>query len=110
MDSFSGRGAVTRDDVGRVSPVSRVVDAYRALDLLSKHPLVDANRIAVMGFSHGGGPGLYSSLLRFQKLHGNPDVHFAAYISVYGNCGTTFREDEALLSVLGVSSRSARPS
>ncbi len=49
-----------------------------------------------MGFSHGGGPALYSSLVRFQKLHGNPDVHFAAHISVYGNCGTTYREDEVL--------------
>ena len=96
VDSFSGRGVATLADAGKVSAVSRVVDAYRALELLSKHPLVDPNKIAVMGFSHGGSPALYSSLVRFQKLHGNPDLQFAAHVSVYGNCGTTFREDEAL--------------
>jgi dienelactone hydrolase len=96
VDSFSGRGIATLADAGRVSPVSRVVDAYRALELLSKHPLVDANKIVVMGFSHGGGPALYSSLVRFQKLRGKPDLQFAAHISVYGGCGTTFRQDEVL--------------
>ncbi len=96
VDSFSGRGIATLADAGRVHPVSRVVDAYRALELLSKHPLVDANKIAVMGFSHGGGPALYSSLVRFEKLHGKPDVRFAAHISVYGGCGATYREDEVL--------------
>jgi len=96
VDSFSGRGVATLADAGKVSAVSRVVDAYRALELLSKHPLVDPNKIAVMGFSHGGSPALYSSLVRFQKLHGNPDLQFVAHVSVYGNCGTTFREDEAL--------------
>ena len=34
--------------------------------------------------------------MRFQKLHGNPDLQFAAHISVYGICGTTYREDEVL--------------
>jgi dienelactone hydrolase len=96
VDSFSGRGVATLADAGRVSPVNRVVDAYRALELLSKHPLIDANKIAVMGFSHGSVAALYSSLLRFQKLHGKPDLQFAAHISVYGICGTTYREDEAL--------------
>ena len=96
VDSFSARGVATLADAGRVSPVSRVVDAYRALELLSKHPLIDPNKITVMGFSHGGSAALYSSLVRFQKLHGNPDLRFAAHISVYGGCGTTFREDEVL--------------
>src|SRR5580765_4336770 len=35
VDSFSGRGIATLADAGRVSPTSRVVDAYRALELLS---------------------------------------------------------------------------
>jgi dienelactone hydrolase len=96
VDSFAGRGIATLADVGRISPVSRVVDAYRALELLAKHPLIDAGKIAVMGFSHGGGPALYSSLVRFQKMYGKSDIQFAAHISVYGGCGTTFLQDEAL--------------
>src|ERR1051325_4244398 len=46
VDSFSGRGIASLADAGRVHPVSRVVDAYRALELLSKHPLIDPNKIA----------------------------------------------------------------
>ena len=49
-----------------------------------------------MGFSHGGSAALYSGLVRFQRLHGNPDVRYAAHISVYGLCVTTYHEDEAL--------------
>jgi len=96
VDSFSGRGIATLADASKIDPVSRVVDAYRALDLLAKHPLVDASKIAVMGFSHGGGAALYSSLVRFQQMYGKPEVQFAAHVSVYGGCHTTFRQDEAL--------------
>ena len=98
VDSFSGRGIATLADAGRVSAVSRVVDAYRALDVLSKHPLVDANKIAVMGFSHGGAPALYSSVLRFQKMYGSAGVQFVAHVPVYGSCGTTFHDDEGLVT------------
>ncbi len=49
-----------------------------------------------MGFSHGGSAALYSGLVRFQKLHGNPDVRYAAHISVYGLCVTTYHEDDLL--------------
>jgi dienelactone hydrolase len=94
VDSFSGRGIATLADAARVSPVTRVVDAYRALDVLAKHPLIDPKKIAVMGFSHGGAPALYSSVLRL--MHGTPDVQFAAHVPVYGNCGTSFHEDAAL--------------
>ena len=98
VDSFSGRGIATPADVGRFSAVSRVVDAYRALDVLAKHPLIDPNKIAVMGFSHGGTTALYSSVLRFQKMHGNPGVQFVAHVPVYGGCETTFHGDEALVA------------
>jgi dienelactone hydrolase len=96
VDSFAGRGIATLADSLRVNAVTRVVDAYRALDVLGRHPLIDAKKIAVMGFSHGGGPALYSSVLRFQKMHGNPDVQFAAHVPVYANCNTSFHEDAAL--------------
>lgn len=77
-------------------PITRVTDAYRALELLANHPLIDPNKIAVMGFSRGGVPALYASMLRFQKMYGNANIQFAAYITVYGSCGTTYQGDEAL--------------
>jgi dienelactone hydrolase len=96
VDSFSPRGVVTFADLGKVSPLTRMIDAYRALELLAKHRLVDANKIAVMGFSHGSAGALYSSLVRFQKMYGKPDVQFAAHIAAYSLCGTTYLQDEVL--------------
>ena len=95
VDSFAGRGVNTLADVEKVSFLSRTLDAFGALELLAKHPLIDPQRIAVMGFSHGAVAALYSNVERFRKMHGNPDVQFAAHISVYGLCWTEFREDES---------------
>jgi len=96
VDSWSGRGLQNiGTDTTRVSTMSRIYDLVGALDVLSKNPLVEPSKIVVMGFSHGGQPALYSSLERFGKLFG-PGAKPAAHISVYGSCGTTFREDEAV--------------
>lgn len=96
VDSYSGRGVASLADGARVSSLTRVADTYRALDVLAKHPLIDAKKVAVMGFSQGGTSALFSSMLRFQKVHGNPDLQLAAYVPVYSYCGTSYREDTAL--------------
>ncbi len=55
LDSFGGRGiASICDNVARLFPVQRVPDVYGALRVLATHPKVKADRIALMGFSHGG--------------------------------------------------------
>jgi dienelactone hydrolase len=96
VDSWSGRGLKNiAAEAARVSPMSRIYDLVGALDVLAKNPLVDASKIAVMGFSHGGPPALYSSLERFEKLFSS-DVRFAAHISVYGPCNIAFQQDEAV--------------
>jgi dienelactone hydrolase len=46
-----------------------------------------------MGFSRGGTSALYSSLTRFQKMHGT-DAKFIAHIAFYATCGTRYRDDE----------------
>ena len=53
-----------------------------------------------MGFSHGSQAALYGNTERFQQLYGSPDLQYAAYISVYGICVTSFRGDEGLLKPL----------
>ena len=68
MDSFTPRGILSLADVGRLNSLVRVVDAYRALALLSSHRLIDPDKIIVMGGSHGGTPALYSGMARFQRL------------------------------------------
>lgn len=91
LDSFTGRGIVqTITDQSQLGRLAMIVDAYRALELLSNHPRIDAARIAVMGFSKGGFVALYSSMRRFQRLYGPANVEFAAYIPFYGGCETHF--------------------
>ncbi len=82
LDAFTGRGIVqTSTDQASLGRLAMTYDAYRALEVLEKHSRIDPQRIAVMGFSRGGQAALYSSVKRFQKMHG-PALgrDFAAYI------------------------------
>lgn len=95
LDSFTGRGVTdTRANLAQLSPFASLVDAYRALELLSKNPRIDPSKIAIMGFSRGALVALYASSRRFQALYGPPDVEFAAYIAFYAPCGTTYIDDD----------------
>lgn len=86
LDSFTGRGMASAPNV---TNMARIVDAYRALELLAQHPRIDPDRIAIMGFSHGGYAALYSSMKRFARMHGPPDGRtFAAHIVFYPGCRT----------------------
>ena len=68
-----------------------VLDIYRALDILAKHPRVDPQRIVLMGFSRGGQAALYASLKRFHKLWSGCGMKFAGYIPLYPDCATSSR-------------------
>ena len=95
LDTFTGRGiSQTITDQSQLSSFSMIVDAYKGLELLSRHPRIDPTRIAVMGFSKGGFASLYSSMKRFQRLWGTPGLEFAAYISFYTRCDAPLLEDE----------------
>jgi dienelactone hydrolase len=94
IDSFTPRGIDnTRDDQSRLGRLAMIIDAYRALELLSKNPRVDPARIAIMGFSRGGQAALYASMKRFQRMYGPTNLEFAAYIPFYPNCSTTYKLD-----------------
>ena len=101
VDSNSARGC-SLDSKSRCKNYSEhqgmanIVDAYRALELLSTHPQIDSNRIALMGFSVGGKATLYASVKRFQKMWGTPGLEFAAYIPFYPACNIAFDHDEKI--------------
>jgi dienelactone hydrolase len=99
IDYFTGRGIENMNaDQTKLGRLSAMIDLYRALALLGTHKRIDPNRIAVMGFARGGDVALYSSLTRFQKMYAPEGLSFAAYLSFYPWCGTSYLEDEAVSS------------
>jgi dienelactone hydrolase len=87
VDSFSARGIEsTLYDQTQLGLLAMVVDAYRALDVLARHPHIDPLRIALMGFSRGGTAALYAGITRFQRAHNPNGAAFAAYLPFYATC------------------------
>jgi dienelactone hydrolase len=91
IDGFTGRGLTSvNTDQASLGRLNFVLDIYRALDVLAKHPRVDPQRIALMGFSRGGQAALYASLTRFDKQWNKSEIQFAAYIPFYPDCATSY--------------------
>lgn len=94
IDGFTGRGLTsTSTNQALLGRLNFILDIYRALDVLAKHPRIDPQRVALMGFSRGGQAALYASLTRFHKMWNRSGVEFAAYIPFYPDCATTFVGD-----------------
>ncbi len=94
LDGFTGRGlTVVYTNQALLGRLNFIVDVYRALNVLAKHPRVDPQRIALMGFSRGGQAALYASLTRFHKMWNSSGIEIAAYIALYPDCMTTYISD-----------------
>ena len=94
LDGFTGRGlASVNTDQALLGRLNFILDAYRALDILARHPRVDPSRIALMGFSRGGQAALFASLNRFHQIWNKSGTDFAAYIPFYPDCMTTYISD-----------------
>ena len=76
--------------------ITRIVDARRALEILSKHPRIDPARIGCIGSSLGGVGCLYQSVKRFQKMWGAPGLEFAASVPMYPVCNFKYVEDDEM--------------
>ena len=93
LNSFKSRGVMST--VGtqvEVTMAMMILDAYRALAVLSKHPRIDKNRISITGWSLGGGTTLFSGWLPLKNII-EPDLSFAAHLAFYPPC---FIEPEIL--------------
>jgi len=94
VDSFTGRGLteVCRNARALLS-LQRLPDAYGALRILATHPRLDARRIALMGFSHGGGLTLGASTRwahdRYTPAAG---AAFRAFLPFYPGCSNAYPE------------------
>lgn len=93
LDTFSGRGITsTVQDQTLLHSLAMMVDSYRALDLLAKHPRIDASKISIMGFSKGAVASVFSASTRFKAMYGG-SAKFASHIGLYTPCNTRFIGD-----------------
>jgi dienelactone hydrolase len=94
LDRFGPRGVKsTAEDQSKVPFAADVADAFAALRLLASHPRIDANRIAIMGFSRGGLASWRTAVERIIAAQQLPEgLRFAAHIQMYsGGCNGVFR-------------------
>jgi dienelactone hydrolase len=83
VDSFSSRG-LNRvcGDGALLPPRMRSEDAFVAAASLRRESFIDRERIAAMGFSHGGQTVLWAA--RTETQHG--DVRLKAFVALYPGC------------------------
>jgi dienelactone hydrolase len=94
LDGFTARGLTDLNpNQALLGRLNLILDIYRSLEILAKHPRVDPARIGLLGFSRGGQAALYASLKRFHQLWNKSGIEFAAYVAFYPDCMTTFRSD-----------------
>ena len=114
IDGFTGRGLTSvSSNQALMARTNLILDIYRALDVLAKHPRVDPQRVAIMGFSRGGQAALYASLKRFDAQWNTSGIVPAAYLPVYPDCAITFMSDtdvvERPIRILGGGSDDYNP-
>lgn len=98
VDSYTARGLTSiSDDHGKLGSLVMMVDAYRALAVLARHPRIDPRRIALMGFSFGGQAVLSSTMRRFADAYAPPGVRFATFVALYPVCTTTYLHDDLVV-------------
>ena len=94
IDSFRGRGIEEVCTNGpALLPVQRVPDAFGALRFIAAHPRIDPQRVALMGFSHGGALAMLASTAWAKEIYaaaGAPS--FRAFFPFYPNCNADFPE------------------
>ena len=96
-DSFGPRGASVSSVIKnpfRVSHTTRAKDAHGARYYLSELPYVDSDRIAVMGWSHGG----LSTIVSVKEAYGGES--FKAAIAFYPYCAYSMNWLKAPLLIL----------
>ena len=86
LNSFKSRGITsTVGSQDEVTIAAVILDAYRALEKLSKHPKINKDKVAITGWSLGGGVALFSGWMPLKKAI-TDELSFAAHLAFYPPC------------------------
>ena len=93
--------------------VDVISDAYSALKILGTHPLIDASRIGVTGYSYGGMGTRYVLDKRLKDIMAADSPPFALHMDIYGPChqntGAWETTGAPYLAIYGDSDNSVEP-
>jgi dienelactone hydrolase len=79
LDNYSARGAVhTFADQSQVALFSGYIDAFMALEYLSKDPKINIKKVGISGYSRGGMISIMASEKRLRDALVSKDLYFAA--------------------------------
>ena len=79
LDNYSARGAVhTYIDQSQVALFSGYIDAFMALEYLSKDPKINIKKVGISGYSRGGMISVMASEKRLRDALVSKDLYFAA--------------------------------
>ena len=86
LNSFKSRGITsTVGSQDEVTIAAVILDAYRALEKLAKHPKINKDKVALTGWSLGGGVSLFAGWMPLKKAI-TDQVSFAAHLAFYPPC------------------------
>ncbi len=86
LNSFKSRGiSSTVGSQISVTTAMMVLDSYRAFEVLSQYPQIDADKVAITGWSLGGAVTLFSSWLPLKNAI-NQELKFTAHLAFYPPC------------------------
>ncbi len=117
IDYYAPRG-VTKDTpyvmkTMATTEVDVISDAYSALKILGTHPLIDATRIGVTGYSYGGMGTRYVLDKRLKNIMAPDSPAFALHMDIYGPChqntGAWETTGAPYLAIYGDSDNSVEP-
>ena len=86
LNSFKSRNITsTVGSQTEITMAAMILDAYRALEVLSSHPKIDKEKISIVGWSLGGGVTLFSGWLPVKNAI-NKELNFASHLAFYPPC------------------------
>jgi dienelactone hydrolase len=98
IDSFRGRNLnEVCANANALTATQRIPDAYGALRILATHPKIDAQRVVLMGFSHGGSLTMGASTTWAKETFAASSTHaFRAFLAFYPYCNIAYPERERI--------------
>ncbi|MPZ12191.1 MAG: prolyl oligopeptidase family serine peptidase [Kiloniellaceae bacterium] len=98
VDVFGARRDRATGFINRLLEITEAMflaDAYAGLQYLAGRPEIDAERIALIGFSYGGMVSIYAAFAQVAERYAPEGLRFAAHVAFYAPCIAEFEDSRA---------------